>query len=35
VKSWLLVMPDPAVILGCLILPLTDHLEVGRYGSTK
>jgi hypothetical protein len=34
-KSWLLAMPGPVVILGCLILPPTSHLEVGRDGSTK
>jgi hypothetical protein len=28
-------MPDPAVILGCLILPPTNHLEAGRDDSTN
>jgi hypothetical protein len=27
--------PDPAIIVGCLILPPTNHLEAGRYASTK
>jgi hypothetical protein len=34
-KSWLPVMPGPTVILGCLILPPTNHLEAGRCGSTR
>jgi hypothetical protein len=34
-KSWLPVMRGLAIILGCLILPPTNHLEEGRCGSTK
>jgi hypothetical protein len=34
-KSWLPVMPGSAIVLGCLILPPTKHLEAGRCGSTK
>jgi hypothetical protein len=34
-KSWLPAMPGLAVILGGLILPPTNHLEVGRDSSTK
>jgi hypothetical protein len=34
-KSWLPVMPDPTVILGCLILPPTNQLEAERDDSTK
>jgi hypothetical protein len=29
------VMPDPIVILGCLILPPTNHLEARRCSSMK
>jgi hypothetical protein len=28
-KSWLPVIPSTAIILGCLILPLTNHLKAG------
>jgi hypothetical protein len=34
-KSWLTAMPDPAIILGCLILPLRNHLEGGREWFNK
>jgi hypothetical protein len=34
-KSWLPVMPDPTIILGCLILPPTNHLKEGSDSSTK
>jgi hypothetical protein len=34
-KSWLPVIPDSAVILGCLIIPPTNRLEAGRDNSTK
>jgi hypothetical protein len=34
-KSWLLVMHDPTVILGCLILPPTNHIEARMCSSTK
>jgi hypothetical protein len=34
-KSWLTKMPGPTVILGCLILPTINRLEIERDGSTK
>jgi hypothetical protein len=33
--SWLLAMPGPTIMLGCHILPPTNHLKAGRDDSTS